>query len=539
MDQSRTPLFDAIRKYADDEVIPFHVPGHKQGNGLVEFAEYFGPTVLKTDVNGMDDLDYYNNPSGVILESERLLAECCGAAHALFLVNGTTSGVQSMILAACAPGKELILPRNAHKSTVGGMILSGAVPVYVQPEFHERLGIAMGVTPGAVGAAVRSHPRAAGVFLINPTYYGAAADLRTLVRMAHDHGMPVLVDEAHGAHLRFHPDFPVSAMDAGADMSAVSIHKTAGSLTQSSALFVGSGFDANRARQALNLLSTSSASYLLMISLELARKQLALRGEELLGEALRLARQAREEINSIEGLYAFGRELVGTPGCFDFDETKLGIFVRGLGYTGYEMETLLRREYGIQIELSDLCNILAVVTLGDTERHLTRLVDALKDIAGHSIIRKVNKNTILPMKPEVIAAPRDAFFCKKKTVRLERAVGEIAGEMLMAYPPGIPVLGIGERITRDTVDYIRILKAEKCQLQGTSDPAVESIRVLAGDKKHYTIKIKPTIARQPPRMLSSESLSCRKITEHRIVTTGEQAIISITMDAEPCFSAAK
>jgi arginine decarboxylase len=539
LDQHRTPLFDAMKKYAEDKVIPFHVPGHKQGNGLREFGEYFGENVLKTDVNGMDGLDYYNNPSDVILEAERLLAEAYGAEHAFFLVNGTTSGVQTMILAACPPGRELILPRNAHKSAVSGMILSGAVPVYMQPEFNEELGIAMGVSADTVKKAVEAHGTASALFLINPTYYGAATDIRTLTHIAHSAGMTVITDEAHGAHLHFHRDFPASAMDAGADMSAVSLHKTGGSMTQSSALFLGGGCDPKRVRQALGLLSTSSASYILMCSIDIARKQLAERGGEMLEEALRLVRAARREINGIDGLYAFGTELAGTAGCFAFDETKLGVYVRNLGYTGYELEAKLRKEYHVQIELSDMNNILAVVTLGDTEGNLRRLVDALGDIARRSVVRKAAKNTFIPAVPEVIETPRDAFYAKKKFVRLDNAAGEISGEMLMAYPPGIPVLGIGERITQETVDYIRLLKKEKCQLQGTSDPGVETIAVLSGAGKPYMMSMSPMIARHAPSKFVMVSRSCRNKTEHRIVTTGEQAIMSITMDAEPLLSAAK
>ncbi|WP_341444159.1 aminotransferase class I/II-fold pyridoxal phosphate-dependent enzyme [Sporobacter termitidis] len=479
MDQSKTPLFDAVKKYAEDKVIPFHVPGHKQGNGLREYGAYFGQSVLKTDVNGMEGLDFYNNPSGVILESEQLLAEAYGAAHAFFLVNGTTAGVQAMVLSACKPGDELILPRNAHKSAVGGMILSGAVPVYVQPEYSEELGIAMSVTPGAVERAIRAHSGAAALLLLNPTYYGAAADIETLVQLAHSAGVAALADEAHGAHLPFHPGLPLSAMAAGADMSAVSLHKTAGALTQCSALLLSGGCDPARAGQALSLLSTASASYILMCSIDLARKQLALRGEEMLDETLRLVRLARRELAAVDGLRVFGRELIGTPGCFDFDETKLGVSVRDLGYTGYEVEEKLRKEYNIQIELSDMYNILAVVTLGDSAENLRRLVDALKDIARHPAARKSICNTIIPEIPDVAEAPREAFFGKKKAVRLEDAAGEIAGEMLMAYPPGIPVIGIGERITGETVAYIRLLKTEKCQLQGTADPAVDYIEVLA------------------------------------------------------------
>lgn len=478
LNQNCTPLFDAVKKYIDDNVIPFHVPGHKQGVGIREYRDFFGEKVLKADANGMDDLDFYNNPSGVILKAEELLAEAYGAEKAFFLINGTTSGVHTMILSACPPDSRIILPRNAHKSTISGMILSGAIPVYVQPEFNRELGIAMGVSNDTVKHAIRHCPQASAVFIINPTYYGMASDLKTVVQIAHENGLHVLADEAHGAHLSFHSAFPVSAMAAGADMSAVSVHKTAGSLTQSSALLIGKGFDEKSARQALNLISTSSASYVLLCSLDIARKQLANDGKAMLDRALDLARWARAEINKIDGLYAFGKDLSGLPGCFDFDETKLSINVSRLGYTGYELESTLRKKYNIQIELSDMNNILAVITLGDCEKNLKSLIDALKDISASSKIKSVNPYLTTPVLPDIVVTPREAYFGEKKTVCLEASFGEISGEMIMAYPPGIPVLGIGERITKDIIDYIKILKNEKCQLQGTSDPRTEYIKVL-------------------------------------------------------------
>ena len=479
LDQYRTPLFDAVKKYADAHVIPFHVPGHKQGAGLREFGEYFGEAVLKTDANGMDGLDYYNNPSDVLLEAEALMAGAYGAEQAFFLVGGTTSGVHTMILSACKPGSTLILPRNAHRSAIGGLILSGTAPLYVQPEFNHELGLAMGVSTHAVKDAVDACPQASAVFVINPTYYGMTSDLRSIVGFAHPRGLPVLVDEAHGAHLPFHGDFPISAMAAGADMSAVSVHKTAGSLTQSSALLAGNCFDKKKIRQALNLITTSSASYILLCSLDIARKQLALHGRAMLERALQLARWARGELNNIDGLYAFGTELTGTPGCSAFDETKLSIHVGRLGYTGYEIEALLRKKYNIQIELSDMTNILAVVTLGDCEKNLRSLVAALKDISVHSSRRPFNPKPIVPIISEIVVTPRDAYFGEKKAVSLDASVGEIAGEMIMAYPPGIPVLGIGERITRDVIDLIKAMKKEHCQLQGASDPRIDTVVVLA------------------------------------------------------------
>lgn len=479
MDQNATPLFDAVRNYAKANIVRFHVPGHKNGRGIPELREFLGEHALSLDVNGMRELDFINNPSGVISESQRLFASAFNAQSAHFLVNGTTSGVQAMIMSACEPGSEIIIPRNAHKSTLGGIILSGVFPVYVQPEINKELGIAMGVTVESIRDAIRQHPYAKAVFVINPTYYGYTSDLQSIVDLAHRYNMSVLVDEAHGAHMYFHNDFPLTAMEAGADMSAASVHKTAGSMTQSSVLLVKSRLiPRDKITEVLSLSYTSSASYLLMCSLDVARKQLATRGKEILTKTLELARWARQEINQIPGLYAFGNELAGTPGCYTFDETKLGINVRSWGYTGYEIEFKLRKEYKIQMELSDLYNTLAVISIGDRYKDVEALVASLRDISSQVSTTYLENNTIIPECPELIVSPRDAFYSPKKIVPLEKSAGEIAGEMVMAYPPGIPVICMGERITKDIIDYIRALKQEQCELQGTMDPLVDYIRVL-------------------------------------------------------------
>lgn len=481
MDQNSAPLFEAVKAYADADVVQFHVPGHKKGRGLPELRDYLGEEVFSLDVNGMKELDYINNPSGVIAQAHRLMAAAFKAQCARFLVNGTTSGVQAMIMSACEPGNEIIISRNAHKSTIGGIILSGALPVYIQPEINKELGIAMNVTLESIKKTIKQHPHAKALFLINPTYYGFTSDLESIVRLAHRHNMAVLVDEAHGAHMSFHEDFPVTAMMAGADMSAASIHKTAGSMTQSSVLLMKSRLvSQDKVNEVLGLSYTSSASYLLMCSLDVARKQLATSGQEMLQEVLRLARQARREINKIPGLYAFGKEMVGNPGCFAFDETKLGINVRSLGYTGYQMETKLREEFDIQVELSDLYNTLAIVSLGDRQEDLEKLIEALKVIALKADVKYLKNSTLVPQCPEMIVSPRDAFYSHKKVVPLDKSAGEVSGEMVMAYPPGIPVICMGERITKDIVDYIKRLKMEECELQGTVDPRVDYIRVLGG-----------------------------------------------------------
>ncbi|KAB3531835.1 aminotransferase class I/II-fold pyridoxal phosphate-dependent enzyme [Alkaliphilus serpentinus] len=486
LNQNHTPLFTALKEYHKRQVVPFDVPGHKHGKGLKEFTDYVGSTIMELDVNSMKCLDNICNPIGVIKEAEELAAYAYGADHGFFLVNGTTSGVQAMIMSACEPGDKIILPRNAHKSAIAGLILSGAIPIYIQPEVDDMLGIAMGVSLESVEKTIGRHPDAKCIFLINPTYYGATSNIKDIVKVAHRNAMAVLVDEAHGAHMGFHEEFPASGMELGADMSAVSLHKTGGSLTQSSLLLLREGIiDPFTVKKNLNLMQTTSGSYLLMASLDVARKQLATEGQPMLDRVLKLSRDARDRINKIDGLYAFGKELIGNPGVFNFDESKLGVHVRRLGLTGFEVYDLLRDEYDIQVELADYYNILAIISLGDTEEAINRLVEALADIASKHrragelrVINNILKN------PDIIISPRDAYYSNKRVIKLEEAEGEISGESIMAYPPGIPVVSPGERITKDMIEHIKMLKEEETLVQGTEDPYVNYVRVLGlGNKR--------------------------------------------------------
>lgn len=477
--QNKTPLFDALKEYDKRQVIPFDVPGHKHGKGIPEFAEFVGNKVLEIDVNSMKSLDNISSPISVIKEAEELMADAYYSDHAFFLVNGTSAGVQAMIMSVCNPGEKIIMPRNAHKSAINGLILSGAIPVYVQPETNDRLGIAMGVSVESVERAIAKNPDVKAVFLINPTYYGAISDIKAIIKIAHKHGMAVVVDEAHGAHFGFHDELPPGAMELGADMAAVSLHKTGGSLTQSSVLLLNEGFiDKNHVKTILNLTQTTSASYLLMSSLDVARKMLVVRGKEVFSKILGLTRWAREEINKINGLYAFGKELVGEPGVCNFDETKLGINVAGLGITGFKAYDILRDEYNIQVELGDVFNILAVVSVGDDETSLKMLIDALRDMSQKYKSSEMKFGKVTLENPEVIVSPRDAFYASKKFIRLEDAEGEISGESIMAYPPGIPIVTPGERISCEMINYIKYIKNQHSLITDTEDPNVKYIKVL-------------------------------------------------------------
>ena len=396
------------------------------------------------------------------------------------MVGVTTSAVQGMVLSACKRGEKIILPRNVHRSVINALILSGAVPVYVNPETDQRLGISLGMSLSAVKKAIDENPDAKAVLVNNPTYYGICSDLRSIVRMAHEKGMRVLADEAHGTHVYFGKDMPVAAMAAGADMAAVSMHKSGGSLTQSSFLLVGKGISAGYVRQIINLTQTTSGSYLLMSSLDISRKNLAVNGERIFSEVCRMAQYARDEINEIGDFYAFSRELINGDTVFDFDVTKLSVNTFDVGLAGIEVYDILRDEYDIQVEFGDLGNILAYLSVGDRQRDLERLVSALFEIRRRY---KRDKSGLLRheyIDPEVAATPQEAFYAEKESLPIDRSAGHICSEFVMCYPPGIPILAPGERITKEILDYIRYAKEKGCSLTGPEDMNIRRLNVLKG-----------------------------------------------------------
>lgn len=477
-DQTRAPIYEALDKLRRQRVVPFDVPGHKRGRGNPELVELLGEKCVGIDVNSMKPLDNLCHPVSVIRDAEELTAEAFHADNAFLMVGGTTSAVQAMILSACKRGDKIILPRNVHKSAINALVLCGAVPVYVNPEINSELGISLGMELDRVREAIESNPDAKAVFVNNPTYYGICSDIRSIVELAHSHGMMVLADEAHGTHLSFQPDLPVSAMEAGADMAAISMHKSGGSLTQSSILLTNKGVNSDYVRQIINLTQTTSGSYLLLSSLDISRRNLALRGEESFKKVMEMAEYARKEINEIGGYYAYGKELINGTSVFDYDVTKLSVHTLGIGLAGIEVYDLLRDEYDIQIEFGDVSNILAYISIGDRLQDIERLVGALADIAR---IYKKDKTGMLSgefVNPLVVKSPQEAFYARKVSVPLEQTEGCICGEFVMCYPPGIPILAPGEMITKEIIEYIVYVKEKGCSMQGTEDPLVNNLMVL-------------------------------------------------------------
>ena len=454
--QKRAPIYEALERFRRQRVVPFDVPGHKRGRGNPELVELLGERCVGIDVNSMKPLDNLCHPVSVIKEAEELAADAFGAAHAFLMVGGTTSSVQGMVLTACKPGDKIILPRNVHKSAINALVLCGAVPVYIDPKVDTDLGIPLGMEVEDVRAAIEANPDAVAIFINNPTYYGICSDLRRLVELAHSHGMLALVDEAHGTHLYFGPALPLSGMAAGADMAAVSMHKSGGSLTQ-----------------------TTSASYLLMSSLDISRRNLAMRGRESFAKVVDMAEYARHEINAIGDYYAFGSELINGGSVYDFDVTKLAVNTRGIGLTGIEVYDLLRDEYDIQIEFGDLSNILAYISIGDRIQDIERLVGALADIRRLYSKPKSDLFTAEYITPQVKATPQQAFYSPKESLPLRQTAGRICTEFVMCYPPGIPILAPGEVITPEIIDYIEFAKAKGCSMQGPASEDISELNVLA------------------------------------------------------------
>lgn len=482
MDQDRAPVVEALQKHIESDVIPFHVPGHKHGKHPGRMSSILGKDALKADLNAMEDIDDLANPLSCIAEAQKLAADAFGAQNAYFLINGTTSGIHSMLLSSLSQSDKILVPRDAHKSFFSGLILSGAIPEYLPVHIHPELGYCLPPSVTEVEEKIQTVQDLKAVFIVNPSYYGLCPDLKQIGEVVKKNSLVFLTDEAHGCHFPFHESFPVSGMQAGADMSAMSIHKTGGSLTQSSILLRGSSkIDNSHVRSILNILRTSSASYLLLASLDEARRNLAVSGRQQLTELIELSQYTRENINKIKDMYCTGEELIDNyRSVHSIDSTRLTVHIKVPGLTGYDAEKILRKTFNIQIELADFSNIVAVLSPADDRESADKLIHGLKELhrwAGHSQKGRVPVQN-MPGIPPMVMKPRDAFYAKKKSIPLAEASGKVTGEMIMAYPPGIPLICPGESVTDEVLEIAQALKAAHATIQGTADPLAEKLMIV-------------------------------------------------------------
>ena len=511
--QFTAPISKAMEAYAGDGALAFHTPGHKQGLGAHPLLKkLITEAGLRQEVSLMEELDDLHEPAGCIKEAQALAAELWGARESLFVINGTTGAIQAMLVGTLSPGDKVLVPRNAHRSIMGGIILAGAVPIYIQPEIDTRLGIAMGLSVATVQQAIKEHPEAKALVAVYPTYYGFCCDLQRIGELVHQANMLLLVDEAHGAHLPFGKDLPKQAIELGADVAAQSTHKLLGSMTQTSMLHIGSNrVEAERIRQAASLLQSTSPNQLLLASLDIARLQMAQEGAQRVNRAVELAQWLRKKINEIPGLYCPGKEIwagqeagqlvagsedLSDVGAVALDWAKVTVNLAGLDISGQEAELLLRHQWKVQCELSDPENLLFIISMADTQREADRLLQVLQELAvKHLATKTANKDgssiaeeqackkadNLCNMAEMPVAVqrinPREAFFAPIRTVALEEAIGCICGETIAFYPPGIPVLCPGEEITEALVAYIRFYQAQGMRLSGAVDSELKTIRV--------------------------------------------------------------
>lgn len=459
LNHNKTPYLDALKKYLEEDVSPFDVPGHHMGNVDNKLKDFLGSKVFQADINAPIGMDNLAHPSGVILETYQYINDAMGSDHSFILINGTSSGIIASIMSLCKNNDKIILPRNIHKSVINALVLSGAAPIYVTPTIDMNLEIANQPSIQDYKKAIVRYPSAKAIFVINPTYFGGVNNLKELVEFAHAHNMAVIVDEAHGAHFYFNDNGPLSAMKAGADIASVSFHKTGGSLTQSSVLLVkDNGFvNEKEVQKALNMINTTSPSTLLIASVDAARSYMALNGQEKLNEVIELANYAREQIGKIKGFIPRGKDHFIKHGCYGFDETKLVIELDNLDIDGFELYKILKRDYGIQMELAETYVALAIFAIGTKKNHVKHLISALKDISK----KHYKKDRTYPIHsfemeyPFSIVTPRIAFNSPSKLVKLEDAANSISHEQIMIYPPGIPLIVAGEVFSTELVKKIK------------------------------------------------------------------------------------
>ncbi len=481
--QCDTPLLSMLHQWANRDYVPFHTPGHRQGRGAsLPLLDCLGLKALQSDLPELPELDNLFAPQGVIWQAQKLAAEAFGAENSYFLTNGSTSGVVAALWSVGANGGKVILPRNVHQSAISGLILSGAIPIFMSPDYDERLGLFHGATSEGVATALQSHPDAQAVFIVSPSYFGVVGDVGAIATLAHQHQIPLLVDEAHGAHFVFHPQLPPSALQSGADVSVQSTHKTLSALTQAAMLHVqGHRIKSDRLHQALQMFQSSSPNYLLLASLDGARQQMATVGHDLMHHTISLANSIRHGITQLPKLRVLSVEDSGqTPGFVYLDPTRITIDVGELGITGYEADQQLHQRLGVTAELATHQHLTLIITPGTTPGDCVRLLDALSELTQVTPNLSSTLLTQIPLQfsLELALSPREAVFSSHRSVPLAQACNHISADLICPYPPGIPALIPGEVITPEVITGLQQIIASGGWVTGGSDPSLKTMRVV-------------------------------------------------------------
>ncbi|ASC70883.1 Arginine decarboxylase [Halomicronema hongdechloris C2206] len=483
LQQTDTPLLTALAEQAGRAHARFYAPGHKGGQGIpTALKTLLGPAVFRADLPELPELDNLFAPEGVIAAAQTLAAEAFGAERSWFLANGSTGGIEAAVLAACGPGDLILVPRNAHRSVISALILSGARPVWVQPDYDADWDLVHGVLPQTIQRGLQQFPETRAVLLTSPTYHGVCSPVAAIAEVVHGRGLPLLVDEAHGAHFAFHPALPPSALAAGADVVVQSTHKVLSAMTQASMLHgQGNRIDWRRLQQALALTQSTSPNYVLLASLDAARQQMALQGQQYLQQTLALAERVRGQIAALPGLRPLQTTDLPRIGAWTLDTTRLTVEVAGLGLSGFEADMYLHRELGVTAELPTLRHLTFILSLGNTEAEGTRLVQAFGTLAASSGAAAPMPTGTLTMSEPVSVppySPRQAFFAPNQACPIEAAQGHLSAECVCPYPPGIPTLLPGEMISRDAIATLQVIHRSGGIITGCSDPSLTTLRVI-------------------------------------------------------------
>ncbi|WP_017295869.1 aminotransferase class I/II-fold pyridoxal phosphate-dependent enzyme [Geminocystis herdmanii] len=479
--QEETPLLTQLKILANKQDAPFYTPGHKKGQGIGEqFKELMGEKAFRMDLPELPELDNLFAPEGVIKDAQSLASMAFGAQETRFLANGSTSGIIASILATCGEGDKIILPRNIHQSAIFGLILSGATPIFINPEYNPDFDLCYTLSSAQIEEALTTNDNVKAVMVVSPTYHGICANLTEIAYVTHNFTIPLVVDSAHGAHFSFHSQLPRSSLQCGADIAIESTHKVLGAMTQASMLHLqGNLIDVDRLNQCLQMVQSSSPSYILLASLDSARQQMALQGEALLTNTINLAKIARNEIKKLEYLSLL--ELVEPQeNFFDLDITRLTINAQKLGLTGFEVDTILDKKFGVTCELPSLSHLTFIISIGNTLQDIERLINSLKSLKVYekNNVNSNQINTIKQSKSIFKMSPREAFFAKKKVVTKNLAINQVSAENICPYPPGIPLIMAGEIITEEALIYLEEISNSGGIITGVSDSSLATFKVI-------------------------------------------------------------
>lgn len=481
LNQEQAPLFETLLRHSQKKVSSFHTPGHKNGKGIDPlFKQIVAEDFFSLDVTVFPEVDSLHDPRGCIKEAQELASQLYGVKNSFFLVNGSTCGNQAMLLSTCKPKETLIFSRNIHRSVLSGIILSGIWPIWLPPQIDQELDIIMNASSGQIEKALQDFPEAKGVFVTTPTYNGVITDIKEIQKKVKEKGKILLVDEAHGPHLKFHPTLhQYSAVEAGADLVVESIHKILSALSQGSILNYNSEIiDINRVSKIVSFLQTTSPSYPILASIDLARRQIALQGVELIDKIIKYSEKIKKEINSLNNIFCLTEDNLSSG--YHLDPSKITINVTRTGLSGYEIEEILNEEYKVQVDCADLFNLVAIMGVGTDEDDVNRLINALKDIDKKYHGESTNWKLQIPsLASEMVLNPREVILsASSREIPISESKEYISAQILCPYPPGIPILLPGERITQEIIDYIQDLKNRGIRITGQEGENLDNIKIV-------------------------------------------------------------